>query len=596
MPATVRFNGFDVDLSSGELRKNGVRIHLREQSFRALAQLLERPRQVVTREELRRRLWPGEVFVDFENNLNSAVARLREALGDSAEHPRFIETLPKRGYRFIGELTRAAPDAGPARPVRLAVLPYLNLGGAPARDYLSDAWTDDLITELAAFAPDRLGVIARTTAMRYRGAQKDIGQIGRELDVDYVVEGGIRCEQERVTITTQLIGVSDQTHLLARRDEADLRTMFDVRGVVAEAVAGRIGIARREPAGARATRTTEDVSAYHSYLRARTLVIRETPEAFATAKQCLEEAIARDARFALAYDALAELYWYLGFFGLVPPRDISATGMFYAMRALDIDETLAETHALFGLYRKELDFNWADVEREMVRAREIDAASPLVRLRYAIGWLLPECRLAEAASEIELALETDPLSSFLRSWFGVMLWLNREYDRAVEQARLIVTFDPAAFTGHWLLGLFLREQRQFDAAIAAHYAAVELSGGSPLVLGWLGLALGQAGRTADARAVAERLQAMARAGYVPPTSFAWTWLGLGQMDQAFAWMDRAVDGRDHMIMPIQSYPFLDPVRRDPQYVGLLRKLNYKVAGTGTCRFPATATRAANPRS
>jgi TolB-like protein len=592
MPTMVRFDCFEVDLTSGELRKNGIRIHLREQAFQALALLLDRPGQVVTRDELRRRLWPGDVFVDFENNLNNAIARLREALGDSAERPRFIETLPKRGYRFIGEVLSADVVGAGRRSVRLVVLPFVNLGGDQAEDYFSDAMTEEIITELAAIAPDRLGVIARTTAMRYKAAHKDIGQISRELSVDYVVEGGVRREDARVTITTQLIGASDQIHLFARRYEAELREVFDLRGAIAEAIAASIGIAPAAGSSRRARRKpTEDAEAYTLYLRGRTQIHRETPEGFAIGRRCLEEAISRDPRFALAYDALAELYWYLSFFGIVPVKDVCATGIFYMMQALDIDETLAETHALLGLYRKLLDFNWADVKREMDRARELNAASPLVRLRYAVGWLLPECRFPEAIAEIESALDSDPQSTFLRTWLVCMLWLDRQFDTAVDQGRLTVDIDPSAFPGHFVLGLVLREQGRFDDAIAAHRTAVDLSNGSPLMLGWLGLALGQSGRTAEARAVLERLYAIANARYVPPSSFAWTHYGLGETDQAFLWMDLAVDGRDQMMMPIQSYPFLDPVRTDPRYVALLRKLNYRTTGVGTCRPPVVAPNA-----
>jgi TolB-like protein/tetratricopeptide (TPR) repeat protein len=594
MHRSVRFDCFEVDLVSGELRKNGLRIHLREQSFQALALLLEQPGEVVTREELRRRLWSADIFVDFDNNLNNAIGRLREALGDSAERPRFIETLPKRGYRFIAAASPGSPPAESAAPARarLMVLPFLNLSGDPRQDYFTDAMTEEIITELAALSPRDLAVIARTTAMRYKGTDKDVERIGREVSVDYVVEGAVRCQENLVTITVQLLRARDQTHMLARRYEADLHDVFDVRSTIAEAIGGELGVRRQPQAGDRPLRkATQDPVAYNLYLRGRSQLAKETPEGFTTAKQCFEEAIARDPRFALACDALAELYWYLGFFGLAPAKEVSATGMFYAMQALDIDDTLAETHALLGLYRKELDFNWADVKREMDRARELNPASPLVRVRYAVGWLLPECRLAEAAAEIELALESDPQSTFLRGWLGCMLWLDGQYDGAIEQGRLVVGFDSAAFTGHWLLGLFYREQGRFDEAIAAHRIAVERSGGSPLTLGWLGLALGQAGRTAEARAVLERLHAIASAGYVPPTSFAWTHHGLGEIDQAFVWMDRAVDARDHMIMPIQSYRFLDPVRTDPRYVALLRKLNYRTEGTGTCRPPSLTTNA-----
>jgi TolB-like protein/Tfp pilus assembly protein PilF len=591
----IRFGEFEVDLQAGRLFKRGVKVKLREQSFQVLAVLLEHHGQVVKREELQRRLWPDDVFVDFENNLNTAIGRLREALGDSAEHPRFIETLPKHGYRLIAEVSEivTAAERIHARRARLVVLPFVNLSADAGEEYFSDAMTEEVLTELAALAPDHLGVIARTTAMRYKRTQKDVAQIGRELSVDYLVEGGVRRDDDRIAITVQLIRVSDQTHLFARRYEAGFRDVFNMRRSIAEAIAAQVGIspASDTPAGRRVTRNpTEDVVAYNLYRQGRHQMVKDTPESFAKAKQCFEEAISRDPRFALAYDALAELYWYLGFLGFAPAKDVSTTGMFHALRALDIDDTLAETHALLGLFRKELDFSWVDVKREMDRARELNPTSPLVRVYYAFGWLLPECRLEEAAAEIELALESDPQSVLMRAWLGVMLWLSRQYDRAIEQGRLMVELEPTTLLGYWMLGMFLRENGMFDQAIAAHRTAVELSGGAPLMLGWLGLALGQAGHTEEARALLERLYATANTGYVPPTSFAWTHFGLGDIDEAFVWMDRAVDGRDHMIVPIKTYPFLDPIRGDPRYVALLRKLNYDTEGPGTCCRPASASR------
>jgi TolB-like protein len=231
MPNMVRFADYGVDLSAGQLYKHGVRISLREKSFQVLVSLLEHPGEVVTREELRRQLWREEVFVDFDNNLNTAIARLREALCDSADHPRFIETLPKRGYRFLESVTKLprTPEETPVRRAKLVVLPFVNLSGDPAQEYFSDAMTDEIIAALAGVAPEQLAVIARTTAMHYKGSQKDVARIGRELGVDYVVEGGVRRTDEEIRITVQLIQVTDQTHLFARKFDAEQHNIFNPR-------------------------------------------------------------------------------------------------------------------------------------------------------------------------------------------------------------------------------------------------------------------------------------------------------------------------------------------------------------------------------
>jgi TolB-like protein/Flp pilus assembly protein TadD len=579
----VRFGHFEVDLAAGQLFKRGVRIGLREKSFQVLASLLEKRGDVVTRDELRHRLWPADVFVDFENNLNTAVARLREALGDSAEHPRFIETLPKHGYRFVGHADEvpcvAASTSGPT--VRIAVLPFVNLTGDPAQEYFSDAMTDEIITELAGLAPESLCVIARTTAMRYKGRHKDAARIGRELGVEYLVEGGVRRTSDRIALNVQLVRASDQIDVFARRYEADLRDIFGIQRSIARDIAQHVDLPSAADVSGVTTpitgpaprKLTRDLGAYDEYLQGRFHMSRGTPEGFAAARQHFAEATARDPEFALAYDSLAEIYWYLGYFGFMAPKDAFSTGVLYAMRALEIDNTLGETHALLGQYHKQLDYNWAEVDREMSRALELSPTSPIVRVRYAFNALMPHGRLEEAVAELERALQWDPLSIYTRVHLAAVLALWRRYDRALEQARILLELEPKAYWGHLLMGACYRDRHRFDDAIAACRKASELSGGSAAMLGWLGLSLALGGEIAEARSLLGRLHDMASTRYVPPTSLAWIYLGLGETDTAFAWLDRAIDGRDQLIMPIKSYAFFDPIRADPRFVMLLRKMH-----------------------
>lgn len=580
MPRRMRFDCFEVDLASGQLYRRGARINLREKSFQVLASLLEQPGEVVTREELQRRLWGEEVFVDFDSNLNAAIARLREALGDSAEHPRFIETLPKHGYRFLASTSEASPSSARMQSprVRLLVLPFVNLSGDSTQEYFSDAMTDDVITALANLAPEALAVIARTTAMHYKGSHKDVARIARELGVKYVLEGGVRRTGSQVGINVQLIQASDQAHLFAQRYETELCEVFALQNSVARAIAVHIPlVADKTRIGAEGghvvRKPTEDTAAYNAYIQGRYHLNKYTPEGMAKARQYFEEALARDPNFALPNDGLAELFWYLGFYGFTPPREACSAGLFYALRAVEIDNTLAETHALIGMYRKELDYNWAEVEREMRLALQLNHASPVVRFRYSLSGLMPQGRLLEAIREIEVALESDPLSVAMHLWLCAMLWMARQFDRALEEANRAIELDPGSFMGYYALGHVRTMQHVFEEAISAQQKAAELSGNSPTVLVWLGLALALGGRDAEARALLQRLHALAAQTYVPPTGFAWIHLGLGEIDDAFVWMDRAIDARDPMMVPIKSYCFLDPLRPDPRFTALLRKMN-----------------------
>jgi TolB-like protein/Flp pilus assembly protein TadD len=537
---------------------------------------------VVTREQLRHRLWPSDVFVDFENNLNTSVARLREALGDSADEPRFIETLPKRGYRFIAPVADqpSANQPTSARATRLVVLPFRNLSGDPAQEYFSDAMTDEITTEIAGLAPAALSVIARTTAMRYKGSQKDVARIALELGVEYVVEGGVRRMEDKVALNIQLVRANDQAQVFARRYRGELRDIFQIQSTVARDIAAHIdniNVANairptQGPAAVAKKAPTQDLGAYDEYMQGRCDMGRVTPEGFTKARQHFADAISRDPGFALAYDGLAEIYWYLGYFGFMSPRDAFSTGVLYAIRALEIDSSLGETHALLGLYHKQLAYDWAEAEREMAHALELSPASPIVRERYAFNVLMPQARHEEAVAELELALVWDPQSISLRSFLGAELLLWRRYDRAMEQARRVLELEPRAYWGHALIASCYRDRKIFDQAIPAYRKALELSGSASSMLGWLGLSLALAGEEAEARALLARLQQRATQSYVPPTSFAWIHLGLGEINSAFEWLDRAVEDRDQFIMPIKSYWFFDSIRSDPRFAALLRKM------------------------
>jgi hypothetical protein len=266
------------------------------------------------------------------------------------------------------------------------------------------------------------------------------------------------------------------------------------------------------------------------------------------------------------------LHWYLGFFGGVPPREAFSQSTWHALRALEIDDSLAQTHALLGMLRKELDYNWPEVDRELQRALELNRESPLVRLRYAISGLLPHARNDEAMSEVEAILQADPLSILARWWMAVLAHLARRPERTVAEGRHMIALDPGHFLGHWALGIGLNDTDAVSDGVEALRRAHELSGGIPFTLGFLAMVSGRAGLHEDVLRLRGQAEQMALAGYVPPSTFMFCAIGLGDWDLAFEWMDRAVEGRDPIIMPIRSFPFLDPVRGDARLQALLRKM------------------------
>ena len=507
---------------------------------------------------------------------------MREVLGDSAEHPHLIETLPRRGYRFIGKASEEhPPDKESAPRIRLLVLPFINLTGDSAQEYFSNGMTDEIITALANLAPDRLAVIARSTSMHYKRTRKDLVTIRRELNVDYFVEGGIRRAGNELAVNVQLIRASDLIHLFARKYEGETRYLFDFQDRIAQAIAEHVPVlAENVRSGTMGTirgpiTSIEHLAAYNEYIQARQQMILNdwSPDELLNARQHLEKAIALDPSFALAHDAFAEFHWYLGYLGWVSPRQAFSKGIVHALKALEIDNTRAETHALLGQFHKVVEYNWAEVHKEMSLALEINRNSPIVKMRYAVSELMPQGRLEEGIAELERALEFDPLSAALRVWLGILLVLSRQYDRGIEQGRKILEINPASSLAYFVLSLCHRYFKDFDEALRSQRKAVELSGGSAMMLGWLGLTLAGSGQIAESKSLLQRLHQMAEKQYVPPTSFASIHLGLREIDTAFEWLDRAVDECDQLMMPIKTYAFFDPIRSDPRFASLLHKMN-----------------------
>jgi TolB-like protein/Flp pilus assembly protein TadD len=459
------------------------------------------------------------------------------------------------------------------------VLPLSNVGGDPAREYFCDAMTDEIITALASLEPHVLAVLARTTAMRYKNTRKDVARIRRELGVDFVVEGTVRCGGDRVAVNVQLIQTSDETHLFAKRYEADAGAIFDLQTGIAEELASHIpAVAGRFRARSSRRKPTESLAAYHEYIQARHQMWTWTPEGVAKAKQRFEAALQLDPGFALACDGLANLFGYLGLWGLLPPEEAEPLRRFYGVRAVELDPTLAEprTHVAYHpqktRYEDAYSYNWVEAERGMAEARDLDPDSPIIRVRHAtVLAMLGE--MAPATEELRCALEFDPLSPEVHFWLVWVLFLARDHERALAQAHRFVELDPEQALAHMTLGHAYLGMQRFDDSAAALRNAANLSDGLPLILGWLGLALGLGGHAEEARALLATLRTAARGRFVLPTSFAWLHFGLGEIDDAFVWMTRAADHNDEWIHPLKTYPFLDPVRGDPRFTELLRKLN-----------------------
>jgi TolB-like protein/DNA-binding winged helix-turn-helix (wHTH) protein/Flp pilus assembly protein TadD len=480
--SVVRFGTYEVSFQSGEVRKAGLRIRIQQQPMKLLEILLERPAEVVTREELRGRIWPNESFGDFDQALNIAIAKLRSALGDSAENPRFIETLPKRGYRFIADVSIV--DAGartkrpeaeaegmlgtesghqvqgvgltiapkrrlwPTRPVivalvvglsilavwvfrshggsptvirSLAVLPLDNLSGDASQDYFADGMTDELITDLAQISA--LRVISRTSVMVYKGARKPLSEIARELNVDAVVEGTVLRSGERVRITAQLIQAPADKHLWAESYEGDLHDTLALQKEVASAIAGqiRIELTPKEQAGLKNAKVVNP-EAYEAYLKGRYFWNRRTADGLKRAVDYFDQAIQKDPNYAQAYAGLADSYDLLGDweYGVLAPNEAYPKAKAAAVKALELDNTLGEAHASLAFSLDVFDWDWGSAEREFRRAIALNPGYATAHHWYA--WHLSEMgRNSEAIAEMRKAENLDPLSLIISADMAELL-------------------------------------------------------------------------------------------------------------------------------------------------------------------------------
>ena len=480
---------------------------------------------------------------------------------------------------FAASLAAVRPATTPARgttpprrhPPSIAVLPFANMSGTPEDDYLCEGLAEEIINALVQVPG--LRVIARTSSFAAARLGLDACEAGARLGVEHMLEGSVRRAGSRVRVTVQLVSARDASHLWSERYDREVADLLVLEDDVAAVVAERLRGELRAGTDGESRRPSVDPEAYAAFLEGRHYFGQGTPEALAKAGACYQRALDRDPTFAAAYDSMAELHWFLGFFGNVPPREAFTTSTWYALRAIELDDASAETHALLGMLRKELDYNWPEVEREMQRALELSPESPVVRLRYAVCGLLPHGRVADGMVELDRVVRSDPLSLHARWWLAVMSLLAGCLDRMNDEAQQMIALDPHHFLGHWSLGMHRDRIGAHAEAVTAMEQAHKLSQGSPFTLGFLALVNRRARRLDSARALLAGAAQAATSGYVPPSTFAFGHIGLGEWDAAFQWLEKAIDGRDPLIMPIKTLPFLEPVRGDPRYHALLRKMN-----------------------
>jgi TolB-like protein/DNA-binding winged helix-turn-helix (wHTH) protein/Tfp pilus assembly protein PilF len=631
-----RFSVFEVDLRAGELRKHGLKIRIQEQPFQVLAMLVEHPGEVVTRDELQKKLWPADTFVDFDHGLNKAINKIREALNDSAESPRFVETVARRGYRFLAEVkvadaaTARGPErATPPQPMAavagrpelagkselpkllpsslawkisafvllllvvslaawklnsgnrpslvirsLAVLPLESLSSDTSQDYFADGMTDELITDLAQISA--LRVISRTSVMTYKHARKPLPEIARELNVDAVVEGTVLRSGDQVRITAQLIEASADKHLWSQSYQGEFRDTLALQNKVAQAIADqiRINLNPQEQAALKNVRVV-DPQAYESYLKGRYFWNKRTADGLRVALAYFNQAIDEDPKYAPAYTGLADTYALLGDwqYGVMTAKEALPKAKAAASKALELDGSLGEAHNSLAFVLDGFDWDLDSGGKEFRRAIELNPGYATAHHWYA--WHLSLLgRYDEALAEMRKAENLDPLSLIINADLAELLLLAHSYDESIRQSRKTIDMDPNFALAHNQLAQAYLQKQMYGEAVTELQKAVQLSGGSPTCVASLARAYVASGKRSEAVKLLGDLKKLSNPNSSHAPEIAVIYAALGDKDQAMNWLEKGYGERFNPGVLLR--PGFDSLRSDPRFEDLIRRIGLPI--------------------
>ena len=569
----VRFGTFEFDDRSRELRCGGRRHRLQEQPYEVLRLLLERPGDVVTRDELQQRLWPDGTTVDYEHSLNAAVKRLRAALGDDADAPRFVETLPRRGYRFVARVEAVAPHAAPTEPAplartRLAVLPFSNLSDDPAQEFFSDGLTEELIAQLGPALRGHVAVIARWSSMVFKGSLRRAHEIGDALRVGYLLEGSVRRDGPRVRIVVRLVDTATEAYLWSETYERTvtdwLSVQSDVAGRIARSLVKELIIEPR--AG-----TPRDIpaAAYQAYVKGRFHWARPIDYGLDEALKYFEEATILAPRFAAAHGALARVKLASGEYYRALPRARFALAREHVERALALDPGLSEAHGVMADLHRLTQWDWDAAEASYVQAMACNPSNESAPRNYGL-MLAALGRYAEGVEMVERACDLDPLCFAANLAAGWLFFTAGDVEATIGRCRHLLDLDPQFLPAHRLLGAALVRQGRADEAFVHMDQAAASS--HPVSLLYAAHARAVTGRPREAEALIARARALAPACYVPPYHLAVAYAGLGEIDAAIESLDQAIVDRDPMVATLAIDPRLAPLWGSDAFDALLERL------------------------
>ena len=572
------FGPFHLEPDERRLLRDGKPVLMTAKLFDLLLALVRNGGEVVTKEALMHEVWPDS-FVE-ENNLTVSISSLRKALGERYKDRAYIETVTKRGYRFVARIRevrcgdngslageRVAQVWDPPAASSLAVLPFLNVGESPNLEYLADGLTESIIASTSRLP--RLRVMARSTVFRYKGREFDARQVGRELSVQTVLMGRLRELNGRLLLGVEMVNASDGSQVWGENYNRPLSDVLKVQEEIANEISGKLRIELTGEERELLTRPhTQSSEVYYLYLKGRYFLNKRTVRDIERAVEYFAETLRREPDYALGHVGLADCYLALISSNTLPVNEGIPAVRREAARALALDETIAEAHSSLGFIEM-LALDWPNADREFRRAVELDPSNTLARSRYSI-YLAVWGRMAEAIAHVKLALTNDPLSPHMHVHAARVFYYDRQYELAIEQCGQALEIEPRFGAAHGLLGLVYERRGMYAEAVSSMRRALDLLGPDPEALGILGYIYAASGRRRQAKKVLHQVLSLSGQKYVPPFCVACIHAGLRAEEEAFEWLEKTYEERSYV--PILAlFPFFEHLRPDPRFADLLRR-------------------------
>jgi TolB-like protein len=575
-PSTFRFGDFELDAASFALTRRGQSVRLEKRPMDLLLLLVESRGQLISRPQIAEKLWGRSVFIDVDLGVNTAIRKVRQALEDDSDSPRFVETVSGRGYRFIAPVeTVSNVEVDTRKRVTLAVLPFENLGGDPARDYLIDGLTEEAIAAIGQIDADHLAVIGRTSVNHYKRTNKNLAEIAAELNAVYLLEGSVRAEGGRLRITARLISAHDQAQIWSATYDSEPGSVLTLQRELSSAIAEQVRLKLMpERLTALAQRQSHNAAAYDLYLRGRYFWNQLTPASTRRALEYYRQATDLDRNYALAWSGLADAYASSVITSDVQPSQVWPLAKEAAAHAIRAAENLAESQTSLGFVNLFLNWEWPVAEVAFRRAVELDGNNPLAH--RMLGVVLSHLqRHDEALRSMKRARELDPFYAMYHALSAMLAFHAGDYSAALEFGRQSTVVDPEFWIGYFQLAQVYEQLGKTELALEALANAGRFSGGNSKVLGLRGYILAKIGRHDEARQVITTLDSISRERYIPPNATALIHAGLNEPDATFQWLNRAFEARDVHLIFLPLDPKWNSLRPDPRFAALIAR----------CKFP-----------